>query len=346
VIRAGVIGVGAIGRHHARVYNDLDGVTLVGVADPDPERRAVVARRFGVPAYPDHVALLAAEAPDVVSVAVPTVHHHAVALAALAGGAHVLVEKPIALRVGEAQAMIAAAAAAGRVLTVGHVERFNPAVVELKRRLDQGELGRVFQVHARRLSPFPAYIRDVGVVMDLATHELDVLTQLVPGPVIRLYAETERNIHERHEDMLSGILRFAGGTVGVLDVNWLTPNKVRRLQITGAGGMFLADYLHQDLFFYENSEAPASWDALALFKGVEEGNVIKIRIAKQEPLVAELRAFVQAAAGLAPVVVTGQDGLRVLALAELLLASAATGQALDVAAELQRLGWPPLHGDA
>jgi predicted dehydrogenase len=231
------------------------------------------------------------------------------------------------------------------VLAVGHVERFNPAITELKRRLDQGELGRIFQLHARRLSPFPTYVRDVGVVMDLATHELDVLTHLVPGPVARVFAETERYVHERHEDMLSGVLRFADGPVGVLDVNWLTPNKVRRLQITGTGGMFLVDYLHQDLYFYENSEAPAAWDTLALFKGVEEGNVIKIRVAKQEPLVAELRAFVQAANGAGPVVVTGRDGLRVLALAELLLASAAAGQALDVAAEIQRRGWPALHGD-
>ena len=344
MIRAAVVGVGAIGRQHARVYSDIDGVQLDGVADPQSERRESIARRYGVRAYADHQALLAAEPLDVVSVAVPTVQHLAVALAALERGVHVLIEKPIAHSVSEADEMIAAAASRGLVLTVGHVERFNPALVELKRRLDANELGRVFQAHARRLSPFPAYVKDVGVVMDLATHELDVLTHLVPGPVTRVYAETGRNVHARYEDMLLGMMRFAEGTLGVLDVNWVTPNKVRQLQITGAGGMFLLDYLHQDLFFYENSEAPARWDALALFKGVGEGNVLKIRIAKQEPLVAEIQSFVAAVKNGTPPLVTGRDGLRALALAELLLASAAAGSVLDVGAEVGRRGWPPLEG--
>lgn len=340
MIRAAVVGVGTIGRHHARVYADLPDVALVAVADPDAERRDAVARRYGARAYPDHESLLAAEEADVVSVAVPTESHCAVTLAALESGAHVLVEKPMADSVASAQTMIVAAEEAGRLLAVGHIERFNPVVIELKRRLAAGELGRIVLIHARRLSPFPAYVRDVGVVMDLATHELDIICHLMDRPLNRLYAETARNIHPQHEDMLHGVLRFADGAVGVVDANWLTPNKVRRLEVTGPGGMFVVDYLHQDLFFYENSQGPARWDAMALFKGVAEGSVVKLRIARQEPLVSEIQSFVAAVTEGRPPTVSGRDGLRALALAELLLDAAAVGQVLDVGAECERRGWP------
>lgn len=331
MIRAAVIGVGAMGKHHARVYTDLEGVELAAVADPDEARRQALARRFKVPAYPDHAALLAAERPDVVSVAVPTIHHHAVALCALQHGAHVLVEKPIASSLAQAEDLIRQAAARGLTLAVGHIERFNPAVLELKRRLQDGELGRIFQVQSRRLSPFPHYVLDVGVVMDLATHELDVMRYLLGSEVERLYAEVGRHVHPTHEDHLAGMLRFANGVVGVLDINWLTPTKVRELRLTGERGMFLVDYIHQDLYFYENSEAPSRWDALALFQGVEEGNVLKLRLSKREPLEQELRAFVAAALGAGAPIVTGEDGREALRLAQRLLAAAAEGRVMTVA---------------
>ncbi len=339
MIRAAVIGVGAIGKHHARVYNDLENVELVAVADPEPSRRTTVARRYKVAAYTDHEDLLRHERPDVVSIAVPTVLHRDVSLAAIERGVHVLVEKPIASTVQEAWEIIQRAAAAGIILGIGHVERFNPAVAELKRRLTDGELGRIFQIHARRLSPFPHYVRDVGVVIDLATHELDIMRYLVADEIERVYAEISRNVHQQHEDMLSGIVRFANGVVGVLDINWLTPTKVRELQITGEQGMFLVDYLNQDLYFYENSEAPSRWDTMALFKGVEEGNVLKIRVSKVEPLEAELRAFVDAVTNGAQPLVTGTDGLQALALARLLITSAEEERVVRVCEEMARRGW-------
>lgn len=339
MIRAAVIGVGAMGKHHARVYNDLDNVELVAVADPDEGRRRAVAGRYKIAAYADHEDLLKHEAVDVVSVAVPTVLHRQVALAAIERGVHLLVEKPIAFTVAEAQEIIVHAATAGVTLAVGHVERFNPAVSELKRRLKAGALGRIFQIHARRLSPFPHYVRDVGVVIDLATHELDIMCYLVGDQIERVYAETRRNVHEHHEDMLSGILRFKNGVVGVLDINWLTPTKVRELQITGEQGMFRVDYLEQDLYFYENSEAPSRWDAMALFKGVEEGNVLKIRVSKVEPLQAQLRAFVAAVVNGSGPIVTGLDGLRALGLARLLIASGEEGRVMWVREEAERRGW-------
>lgn len=339
MIRAGVIGVGAIGKHHARVYNDLKNVALVAVADPDESRRMAVAQRYKVAGYADHTELLNDAELDVVSVAVPTVLHHDVASAAIERGVHLLIEKPIASTVQEAQDVIQQAEEAGVTLAVGHIERFNPAVIELKRRLLDGALGLIFQVHARRLSPFPHYVHDVGVVIDLATHELDMMCHLLEQDVERIYGETGQKVHERHEDMVSGILRFANEVVGVLDINWLTPTKVRELRVTGEQGMFLVDYLEQDLYFYENSEAPSRWDTMALFKGVEEGNVVKIRISKVEPLAVELRAFVDAIVHGSGPIVTGQDGVRALALALLLIESAEEGQILYVQEEMRRRGW-------
>jgi predicted dehydrogenase len=337
--RAAVIGVGSIGRHHVRIYNQFDDVQLVGIADTDAGRREGIARRYKIPAYASHEQLFEQQRPELVSIAVPTVNHLEVALAAIARGIHVLVEKPIAATVEEADEMIRRAAEKGVTLTVGHVERFNPALAELKRQLGEGELGHVFQVHARRLSPFPTYIRDVGVVMDLATHELDIMRYLLGSEADTIYAVTERNLHAKYEDMLSGIIRFENGIVGVLDINWLTPTKVRELRITGAGGMFLVDYLKQDLYFYENSEAPSRWDAMALFRGVGEGNVMKFRLNKVEPLEAELRAFIESVTRGTPAAVSGMDALRALALVQLMLQSAEEGKSLGFRDQVAEHGW-------
>lgn len=328
MIRAGVVGVGAIGRHHARVYNELDGVELVAIADPIPERVQAIASRFKVAAYPDHVALFEHERLDLVSVAVPTALHYAVAGAALARGINVLLEKPIAASQAEAEQIIEQARSADLILSIGHVERFNPAVIELKKRLGSGELGQVFQMHSRRLSPFPQYVRDVGVVMDLATHELDILCHLLEREPETIFARTSRWLHPQYEDAVFALLNFPGGLVAMLEANWLTPSKLRELRVTGQNGMFLVDYLSQDLYFYENSYRPSQWDTLALFRGMEEGNVVKVRLAKVEPLRAELASFVDAVREHHAPGVSGEDGLKALRLAELLISSGMSGRAL------------------
>lgn len=320
-LRAAVIGAGAMGRHHARVYAGLDDVELVGVADPSAESRAWVERRLKVPTFADHRTMLSSARPDLVSVVVPTQQHIAVALDVIAAGISVLVEKPIAATEAEAQRMIDAARAAGVVLTVGHVERFNPAIRELKRRVDAGELGRVFTIQARRLGPFPARVRDVGVVIDLATHDIDILRWIVGSEVVRIQAETARRIHTAHEDVLLGLLRFAGGEIGLLNINWLTPTKIRELSVTGERGMFVADYLRQTLTFHENTAADAHWETFGQLQGVVEGNTTTIRIDGGEPLVAELSAFAAAVRDRTPPVVSGEDGLAALRLARAVVAA-------------------------
>ena len=273
-----------MGRNHLRVLNDLASVELVAVADADSLTAESTARRLRIASYSDYRQMLEREGPDAVVVAVPTILHREVVLDVIARGMHVLVEKPIAFTVEEGREIIEAARAAGRVLTVGHIERYNPAIVELHRRLQQQELGRVFQMHARRLGPFPPRVRDVGVVIDLATHDIDIMRFLSGSEVDRVSAETARRIHTEHEDLLSGLLRFEDGSIGVLDINWLTPTKIRELMITGEKGMFHVNYLTQDLFFYRNDHTSSEWDTISTIKGVSEGEMVRLRIEKSEPL--------------------------------------------------------------
>ncbi len=321
MLRSAVIGVGAMGIHHARVYNELDAVELVAVADADARRAEMAGRRFKVPFYTDYLQMLDREKPDLVSIAVPTFLHHSVALETMARGIHILVEKPIASSRGEAEKMVQEAHRRGVKLAVGHIERFNPAVIELKRRLDRGEIGRVFLVHARRLGPFPERVQDMGVVIDLAAHDLDVMLYLLEEEVERVYAETARWVHARHEDLLAGLLYFRNGTLGLLDINRLTPTKIRELAVTGEKGMFLVNYLTQDLYFYENTYTAGNWDSLGVLKGVGEGNMLKLTIARKEPLRAELEAFIRAVEHDEAPPVSGEEGMRVLALALQLLES-------------------------
>jgi UDP-N-acetylglucosamine 3-dehydrogenase len=332
-LRAGVIGLGMMGRNHVRVWDEaVEDVDLVAVADPDPKavERATAGRRAR--GFDDVDRMLAEEELDLVSIVAPTSLHLPVTLAALRAGANVLVEKPIAATRDEASEMIEAATAAGRMLTVGHIERFNPAIRELRRRLTDGELGRIFQIKATRLGPFPARIRDVGVVVDLAPHDLDVMRYLVDSEPIRLYAETERRIHTLHEDLFNGVIKFANGVVGVLDINWLTPTKQRSLTVTGERGMFLADYIAQDLVLFANPDATETWvnaGAGALVTSVAEGEMTRYSIHRQEPLAVELDEFARAVRDDAPPPVAPRDALIALLLARTMVESAQTGRVID-----------------
>ena len=319
-LRAAVIGLGMMGRAHLRVWSEMiDGVELVGAADPDPGALREAIGDRPVRGYADAEALLRTERPDLVSIVVPTSLHLPITLAALDAGAHVLVEKPIAATRAEAESMIEAAGRAGRMLTVGHIERFNPAIRELRRRLAAGELGRVFEIRATRLGPFPARIRDVGVVVDLAPHDLDVMRYLLGSDPVRLYAETEQRIHTDHEDLFVGLMKFANGAVGVLDINWLTPTKQRTLTVTGERGMYTADYLAQQLVFYPNPADDGS---------VGEGERVERQIERREPLAIELDEFARAArnGGLPPV--DPHQAMVALLLARAMVESAQTGKVI------------------
>lgn len=315
-LRAGVVGLGMMGRNHVRVWDEqIPDVDLVAVADPDADAVRRTTQGRATHGYADAGQMLEAESLDLVSVVAPTSLHLDVTLAALEAGVHVLVEKPIAANRAEAEQMIEAARAARRILTVGHIERFNPAIRELRRRLSAGELGRVFEVNATRLGPFPARIRDVGVVVDLAPHDLDVMRFLLGSEPVRLFAETEQRIHTEHEDLFVGVMKFANGAVGVLDINWLTPTKKRTLSVTGERGMYVADYISQDLVFYANP-ADAS---------VAEGEMVRRHVERREPLVVELEAFARAVRDGGPPPVDPHEAMVALLLARTMVEAARSG---------------------
>lgn len=318
-LRAAVIGVGVMGQHHVRVYSEMPGVELVGFADADAVNRASIEQRHHVNGYADYRELLDQTKPDIVTVAVPTVWHREVAEEALRRDIHVLVEKPIAELEADAHALIELAKQRNRVLAVGHIERHNPAIKLLKTLIDEGRLGPIYEMHAERMGPFPARIRDVGVIYDLATHDIDILCYLAGSQVTRVYAETQQNIHSTREDMLSGLVRFENGITGVLQINWLTPAKVRRLTVRGGGGMAQVDYITQDLTFFENGQLLDGFQSLQIIRGISEGRMIREKVDKREPLRAELDDFVQAVREQRRPLVTGEDSLKALRIAAALI---------------------------
>ena len=329
-LRVGVIGLGAMGRNHARAWGEVPGVDLVAVADTETLTVERVTRGRVLQGFTDAHAMLGAVEHDAVSIAVPTSGHEEVAVAAMERGVAVLIEKPVAADAASARRIMGCAERTGAVATVGHIERFNPAVLELERRLAENPLGRIFQIKSRRTGPLAARIRDVGVTIDLATHDLDIMRHVVGAAVTRVYAETARRVHSTHEDLFIGLLRFANDVVGLLDINWLTPTKIRELSVAGERGMFVVDYLEQNLTFYENSEADPHFDPLAMVSGVSEGNMVRYAISRVEPLRAELEAFAAAVRGDAPVGVSLDDGLAAVLLAEIALAAARDGRTIDV----------------
>jgi len=328
-LRAAVIGLGSMGANHVRVLADMaDLVELVAVADPDVERLRQASRRSGARPFRDAAELLAAAQPDFVTICTPTRTHAAIAELALRAGAHVLVEKPIAATVEEAERLQRIAADARRLLTVGHIERFNPAVAALARRLRLGEGGRILQVHARRVGPFPHRIRDVGVIHDLVTHDIDVVRFLLADDVERVYAEAQRHIATEHDDLFVGVLHFRSGPIALLEANWLTPTKERSLRVLCERGMYAIDYLAQTLTFYENHAAAAREGQPA---SVTEGPMTRFPIAYREPLRAELEAFAVAVASGGPPPVPAADAIEALRIADALNRSAAQARPIEVA---------------
>ena len=322
MIKVAVIGVGSMGKNHARVYSELPEAYLSAVVDLNLETAEAVAARSGGKAYASYLDMLAAEKPDAVSIAVPSALHAEIALEAMEAGAHILIEKPIASSIADAELIIRQAQILDRKVMVGHIVRFNPAIQALKHRLDQGEVGRIYQIICRRVGPFPARIRDVGVVIDLAPHDIDLMRYLIGSDPIRVYAETQQRIHTDHEDLLLGYLKFPEGATGSLEINWLTPNKVREVLILGERGLYRIDDLTQDLYFYENAQANAiSWPALQTLRGVSEGSMIRYPLQRFEPLKAELHAFLQAIEADLPMPISGEDGMAALRIALALVES-------------------------
>lgn len=326
VLRAGLLGVGMMGRHHARVLRELDGVDLVAIADPGGDPHGVAG---ALPVLPDIDALIETGI-DIAVVAVPTRFHEDAALKLASAGVHTLVEKPIADSVQAGERMAEAFTAAGLVGAVGHIERFNPALQELRRRLEAGELGAVYQIQTRRQGPFPSRIADVGVAKDLASHDVDLTAWVAQSAYETVFAQTTFKSGREYEDMVAITGRLTSGVIVNHLVNWLSPMKERVTIVTGEKGAYVADTATGDLTFHANGTIPLEWESVSSFRGVSEGDVTRYAFPKREPLRVEHEAFRDAVLGNPSDVVTMEQGLRTLTVIEAALDSARRGTSVAV----------------
>jgi len=312
--RIGVVGVGALGRHHARVARGLAGAICAGVFDTDHARAEAIGREFGVQVHPALEVLL--DASDGVVIAVPATAHEEVALKAIDAGVHVFVEKPLAAEVASADRILDAARSRGVLVQTGHVERFNPALVAARPHID-----RPLFVESHRLAPFTPRSLDVAVVLDLMIHDVDLLCSLIGEPVAQVDA-TGVPVLSRHVDIANARVAFEGGAVANLTASRVSVRKVRKLRIWQRSGYLSLDLAAGKGDFYRLKEGVSALDGPSLPDGVQSlaalSSVverIRIRGDRQEPLALEQASFRDAVAGLAPPPVTGEDGRRALQLA-------------------------------
>lgn len=325
-LRAGLLGVGMMGRHHARVLREMEGVDLVAIADPAGDPHGVAGE---LSVLPDVDALIAAGL-DCAVVAVPTRFHEQAALKLAAARVHTLVEKPIAETIDAGRRMARAFDDAGLVGAVGHIERSNPALQQLRHRLENGDLGAVYQIQTRRQGPFPARIADVGVAKDLATHDVDLTAWVAQSDYAEVFAQTTCKSGREHEDMIAITGRLQSGVIVSHLVNWLSPMKERLTVVTGERGAFVADTSTGDLTFFRNGVIPLEWEPMTAFRGVSEGDITRFAFLKREPLRVELESFRDAVLGKPSHVVTMQQGERALEVVEAALESARTSQAVSL----------------
>ncbi len=335
-LRIGVVGCGRMGAFHVRNYAQIDCAQLVAVAEPNEEARRRATAGTGAVEFADWRDLIefGADELDAVSIACPSEYHAEVALEALAAELHVLVEKPIATTLPDALRMRGAAMEADRKLMVGHVERFNPAVAKLRELVADGRLGNVYRAHTTRVGPLPTRIQDTGVAIDLATHDLDVMQHVLDRQIGEIYADGGRFLHGSQEDLLTCMVRFGpkdtGDTLGLLDVNWLTPEKKREIALIGENGLLRASYITQDVWFVESPSAPLHWDGLSMLRGDGEGAAVRFSLAKAEPLRAELEAFCRCILDDTPEPVSAHDGVKALAAALAMRESAAVRRPVEL----------------
>lgn len=301
----GVIGVGSMGYNHVRIYSELENANLVAISDMVRGTLDKVSKEFNTVGYVDYDNILQIDDIEVVNICVPTVFHHDVVMRAIEAGKNVLVEKPIASKLNEAEEMIKAAEDAGVTLATGHVERFNPAVRVAKKLIDEGAIGEVVTANSKRLGPFPPRIRDVGVAIDLAIHDIDIFNYLFNSRANTVFANMSSKLKNcEFEDHAEIMTKYDSGVLSILETNWLTPYKKRQLNITGIDGIISVDYGNQ---------------TVTLFK--ENNQVEDIKVENKEPLKEELRSFVDCVQNNTPPEVSGKDGYEALKIVDAAMTS-------------------------
>ncbi|NEP71763.1 MAG: Gfo/Idh/MocA family oxidoreductase [Okeania sp. SIO2G4] len=311
-LRVGVIGVGNMGQHHTRVLNLLKDTELVGVADINVERGLDTASKYQVRFFEDYKDLLPHV--DAVCVAVPTLQHYAVGMTCLEAGVHVLMEKPIAASIAEAEFLVNTAAEANRILQVGHIERFNPAFQELTKVLKTEDL---LALEAHRMSPYSHRANDVSVVLDLMIHDIDLLLDLVASPVVKLTASGSSVSSSGNLDYVTATLGFANGIVATLTASKVTHKKLRSIVAHCKNSLTEADFLNNEILIHRQTTADYVTDyGQVLYR--QDGLIEKVYTSNIEPLHAELEHFIHCVGGGNQPSVGGEQALKALRLASLI----------------------------
>jgi UDP-N-acetylglucosamine 3-dehydrogenase len=316
-LQTAIIGLGMMGANHARVLSNLEGVELVAVADPQGDAQNVLPN-FKVLKSVDEVIKLGI---DYCVISAPTAFHEEIALQLISSGIHFLVEKPIADSYASAVKIRDTAKSANVIGAVGHIERFNSALQEARKRVLTGELGTIYQVATRRQGPFPSRISDVGVVKDLATHDIDLTSWITGKKYLQVSANAAFRSGREHEDLISVSGLLEDSIVVSHLVNWLSPLKERKIIITGEKGTFVADTLRADLTFYENGKIEILQSELAHFRGVTQGDVHILAFEKPEPLIVEHQNFRDAVLGKKSNIVTLEEGANTVKIADAIIKS-------------------------
>ncbi len=328
-LRVGVIGVGAMGRNHVRVFSEINDVELVAVSDPNKETLNHIIAKYPCKGYLHFQDMLNKEDLDAVSIAVPTKLHLSVAKAFLEAGIHVLVEKPIAASVEEAEELVTKANENDRVLMVGHIERYNPAIRKLEELIRKGDLGRILTCSARRLGPYPPRITDIGVVIDWTVHDIDIMRLLCNSEPITVFCRGG-SVETAHEDYAVMLLEFKNGVLGTIEADWLTQTRVRTLSVTGSKSFAELDYINQqielrgevgDLQYQNFDELVEKLGQLSRWQPFIE---------KREPLKNELEDFVRAVQTNTAPKATGEDGLQTIKIASAALQSIREKQPINI----------------
>jgi UDP-N-acetylglucosamine 3-dehydrogenase len=316
-LRTAIIGLGMMGMNHARVLSSLKGVELVAVADPQGNAQKVLPQ-IKVLNSVDEVIKLGV---DYCVISAPTAFHEEIALQLIASKIHFLVEKPIADTYASAVKIRDEAKSAKVIGAVGHIERFNSALQEARKRVLAGELGTIYQVATRRQGPFPSRISDVGVVKDLATHDIDLTSWITGKKYLQVSANAAFRSGREHEDLISVSGLLEDSIVVSHLVNWLSPLKERKIIITGEKGTFVADTLRADLTFYENGKIEISQTELAHFRGVTQGDVHILAFEKPEPLIVEHQNFRDMVLGKPSNIVSLEEGTATVKIADAIIES-------------------------
>ena len=316
-LRTAIIGLGMMGTNHARVLSNLEGIELIAVADPQGDAQKVLPQ-IKILNSVDEVIKLGV---DYCVISAPTAFHEEIALQLITQGIHFLVEKPIADTYASAVKIRDTAKSAKVIGAVGHIERFNSALQEARKRVLAGELGTIYQVATRRQGPFPSRISDVGVVKDLATHDIDLTSWITGKKYLQVSANAAFRSGREHEDLISVSGLLEDSIVVSHLVNWLSPLKERKIIITGERGTFVADTLRADLTFYENGKIEILQTELAHFRGVTQGDVHILAFEKPEPLIVEHKNFRDAVLGKPSNIVSLEEGTTTVKIADAIIES-------------------------